>query len=69
MRLVAAGDNYTVAVTHNNKMYSWGQGNDGQLGHGTTDDIMVPKIVMHFTQETGKFLSISCGKNHTAAIV
>jgi alpha-tubulin suppressor-like RCC1 family protein len=33
---VAAGDDHTVAVTAGGRLYTWGDGEYGQLGHGDT---------------------------------
>eukprot|EP00899_Mesostigma_viride_P008862 jgi/Mesvir1/17978/Mv09324-RA.1 len=34
--------------TFETRVYSWGAGEDGQLGHGTTDDVHVPQVVETF---------------------
>lgn len=33
---IACGDKHTLALTENGKVYSWGCGEDGQLGHGVS---------------------------------
>ena len=43
--LVEAGENHTVAVTAGERLYTWGSGVDGQLGHGDTGDRLVPTLV------------------------
>lgn len=37
-KMVAAGDNHTLAVTTDGKLYAWGRNNAGQLCDGTTDN-------------------------------
>ena len=42
---VAAGGYRTVAVTAGGRLYTWGYGEDGQLGHGDTGNRLVPTVV------------------------
>ena len=42
---VAAGGDHTVAVTAGGRLYTWGDGYHGQLGHGGTDSRLVPTVV------------------------
>ena len=38
---ISCGPNHTVAVTNENKVYSWGFGGYGRLGHSETADELV----------------------------
>ena len=42
---VAAGEDHTVAVTAGGRLYTWGYGWSGQLGHGDTGERLVPMLV------------------------
>ena len=42
---VAAGAADTVAVTAGGRLYTWGSGNYGHLGHGDTGRRLVPTLV------------------------
>ncbi|XP_046386640.1 E3 ubiquitin-protein ligase HERC2 isoform X3 [Ischnura elegans] len=42
---IACGSTYSAAVTADGEMYTWGRGNYGRLGHGTSEDHSVPKVV------------------------
>jgi len=42
---VACGPNHTVAVDMKGRVYSWGFGGYGRLGHGKTDDELQPRLV------------------------
>jgi hypothetical protein len=45
-------------------VYTWGFGNDGQLGHGDKSDQFLPrKIALQ-----AKIKAISCGSAHTALV-
>ena len=43
---VAAGEFHTVAVTAGGRLYTWGCGEDGRLGHGATGNRLVPMLVL-----------------------
>ena len=61
---IACGGGHTVALDCNGKLWAWGQGNEGQLGHGgrhlARSPVMVPS--------TALFKSVSAGDLHTAAV-
>jgi alpha-tubulin suppressor-like RCC1 family protein len=42
---VAAGLYHSMALTTTGELYAWGKGLDGQLGHGGTEHLAVPKVV------------------------
>ena len=42
---VACGDTHTLAVTEAGELYTFGRNSNGQLGHGTTDDSLAPRLV------------------------
>lgn len=43
-------------------MFTWGSGEYGKLGHGTTIDLIHPKRIANFTE---KVVKVSCGEAHT----
>ena len=43
--LVTCGWQHTMALTQQGKVLSWGYGEDGQLGHGDSNDCLSPKLV------------------------
>jgi len=48
------------------RVYSWGSGAKGQLGHGDTNDVVVPRVIgaiEHFN-----VLRIACGENTSAVL-
>ena len=42
---ITAGGDSTACVTATGELWSWGDGSDGQLGHGNRECVMVPKRV------------------------
>ncbi|KFV16530.1 X-linked retinitis pigmentosa GTPase regulator, partial [Pterocles gutturalis] len=63
---VACGGEHTVVLTDTD-VYTFGLGQDGQLGHGTfIFETPVPKSVKHLNRH--KICNITCGESHTAAI-
>jgi len=46
---ISAGAQHCCAVTRLGAMYTWGQGNQGRLGHGNNDDVHVPRSISSFT--------------------
>jgi alpha-tubulin suppressor-like RCC1 family protein len=66
--MVAAGCRHTVALSEAGHVFTWGLGEDGQLGHGDGDDQWAPQQV-----EAGRFggekvVFVAAGGNHTAAV-
>ena len=61
---VACAPSYSLALDNKKSIYSWGDGLDGQLGHGDLEILYKPqKIDAHI-----KFIEISAGKTHAAAV-
>lgn len=59
---ISCGENFAMALNDQGKVFSWGMGNCGQLGHGNKEDIKTP-MVIHFEEEV---CDISCGDTHSA---
>lgn len=60
----SCGDQFVAAISEEGKLYTWGYGSDGQLGHKTTVDITTPKQV-DFAK---KVVKVSCGQGHVGVI-
>ena len=64
---IACGDFHTVGITPTGDLYTWGQNDKGQLGHGDKRDISKPKLVTG--NAIGKeVIHVSCGNRHTAVV-
>jgi alpha-tubulin suppressor-like RCC1 family protein len=61
---VAAGTYHSMALTATGGLYSWGKGTNGQLGHGDTENLAVPRAV----DGIGVVVSMSAGAGHSLVI-
>lgn len=52
-------------MTDKGEVYTWGFGNEGQLGHGDKSDQFLPRKVANLGQ---KVKNIVCGGAHTALL-
>ncbi|EGR28884.1 hypothetical protein IMG5_167380, partial [Ichthyophthirius multifiliis] len=64
---IALGTHHSAACTNQGKLYTWGQGVNGQLGHGSNQNEEIPKKVKEF--QDIRVLEIACGDSHTMAII
>lgn len=64
---VAAGYSHSGVLTSSGRVWTWGAGYCGQLGHGTDDDELVPREILKVdTQYQGQ--SLAAGGNHTMLV-
>jgi alpha-tubulin suppressor-like RCC1 family protein len=49
-------------------VFSWGYGEDGQLGHGDTNDYLLPREIEYFKRANIKASFIACGHSHSGCI-
>lgn len=66
IKAVWVGVNITVVLSENGKVYTWGRGQDGQLGHGNFSDQAMPKIVEALDSKI--IVDISLGVVHCLAL-
>ncbi len=63
---IACGKYYSMAISDEGRVYSWGRGESGVLGHGNKNNLSSPVLIESLLST--KIIGISCGVNHTAAI-
>lgn len=64
---VACGGNHTAAVTASGKLFTFGQGDHGQLGHGSLClECPTPKQVTSLGNIQVRY--VACGESHTAVV-
>ncbi|KAJ3434582.1 regulator of chromosome condensation [Anaeramoeba flamelloides] len=66
IRKVACGSNHTLALTYDGEVYSWGRGQDGQLGHGNLSQSLTPRKIEAISK--AGIIDIAAGDTHSAAI-
>ncbi|KAK4294466.1 hypothetical protein Pmani_032901 [Petrolisthes manimaculis] len=63
---VHSGGRHAMALTVDGKVFSWGEGEDGKLGHGNRLSYDKPKLVEALKSK--RIRDIACGSSHSAAI-
>ncbi len=63
---VTCGWQHTMALSQDRQVFSWGYGEDGQLGHGDTVDYLEPKEIEFFRGQN--VTQVECGHSHSGAI-
>lgn len=66
IEVVGAGDSHVLAITDQGRLFSWGVGFYGCLGHGDETSLAVPKLVEKFQEE--KLTSATGGAFHSLAL-
>jgi alpha-tubulin suppressor-like RCC1 family protein len=67
---ISAGGGHTCAILDNGSLRCWGQGSNGQLGYGNTNDVGVPSSVGTVNLGAGRTaVAVSAGHTHTCAIL
>ena len=61
---VACGWQHTLALSDLGMVYSWGNGDEGQLGHSGTKDFTSPKLIQGLSEVT----YVSAGHSHSGCI-
>jgi hypothetical protein len=60
------GDHHSAGITKSRKLFTWGRGIFGQLGHGDDENQTIPREVRYFSNI--KIVSVACGWQHTLAL-
>lgn len=63
---VHSGGKHALALTLDGKVFSWGEGEDGKLGHGNRLTMDKPKMIESLRAK--KIRDIACGSSHSSAI-
>lgn len=64
VKYIHAGYRHSAAVTEDGKLYTWGEGDHGRLGHGDSNARYVPTQVSGLSDVA----SVACGSSHTLAV-
>ncbi|CAM9287761.1 unnamed protein product [Discosporangium mesarthrocarpum] len=63
---VAASRYHSVAITLDGRVFSWGHGRSGRLGHGDEDVRILPTLVEGMSQK--RVVGVAAAENHTAVL-
>jgi alpha-tubulin suppressor-like RCC1 family protein len=63
---VSCGSMHSMAVTTQNKLFTWGTGTHGRLGHGNFKNVLEPKELLQLSNL--RVINISAGESHSAAV-
>ncbi|KAL3630244.1 Ultraviolet-B receptor uvr8 [Castilleja foliolosa] len=63
--IISAGASHSVALLSGGAVCSWGRGEDGQLGHGDSEDRFSPTKLSALDDQ--EIVSVTCGADHTTA--
>eukprot|EP00118_Oscarella_pearsei_P022140 m.252836 g.252836 ORF g.252836 m.252836 type:complete len:3992 (+) comp40356_c1_seq2:177-12152(+) len=63
---VHSGGRHCLAITADGKLFSWGEGDNGKLGHGDKQSLETPKLVEALKAK--RIRDIACGSAHSAAV-
>eukprot|EP00934_Nitzschia_sp_Nitz4_P006496 Nitzschia sp. Nitz4//scaffold145_size56662//25408//27333//NITZ4_006557-RA/size56662-snap-gene-0.86-mRNA-1//1//CDS//3329536577//6486//frame0 len=64
---ITCGWSHSVALTSNGKVYTWGNGDHGKLGHGSGRKVSVPNVVAKL--KDFRVVRVASYNEHTAALV
>lgn len=63
---INSGGKHCLALSSEGHVYSWGEGDDGKLGHGNRLSYDRPKLIEELLGT--EIIDIACGGHHSAAI-
>uniref|UniRef100_A0AAQ4P0X1 HECT and RLD domain containing E3 ubiquitin protein ligase 3 n=1 Tax=Gasterosteus aculeatus aculeatus TaxID=481459 RepID=A0AAQ4P0X1_GASAC len=64
---ISCGNEHTAALTKDGGLFTFGEGSWGQLGHGSTNNELLPRRVLELMGT--EVSQITCGRRHTLAFV
>ncbi|UYV60264.1 HERC2 [Cordylochernes scorpioides] len=65
---IACGSAYSAAITSTGELYTWGRGNYGRLGHGTSESQSVPLMVTALKGHVVTHVALGSGDAQTLAV-
>lgn len=64
----SCGQNHTVMIDGRKRVFSWGFGGYGRLGHAEPKNELVPRLIKFFDVQSRGVKAVYCGASYTIAI-
>ncbi|KAK7861893.1 hypothetical protein R5R35_010793 [Gryllus longicercus] len=64
----SCGSNHTVAIDVKKRVFSWGWGGLGRLGHAEQKDEFIPRLIKFFDSQSRGVKSVHCGSSYSLAL-
>ena len=69
MTQIACGYDHTLSIDDQERVWSWGRNNYGQLGHGHTNTTKeFPKIIQYLVNNNIRTIQVVCGRYHCLSL-
>lgn len=68
VKSIHVGCSYSAAITYNGSLFTWGRGTYGRLGHGNSDDKLLPTQVAALADHKIVDVALGSGDAHTLAV-
>ena len=65
---VACGGYHTLVCTEDGRVYSFGRGSYGQLGHGNCEGKLIPTLIQQVPLESKSITQVACGYSHSLVL-
>ncbi|EKX35889.1 hypothetical protein GUITHDRAFT_40307, partial [Guillardia theta CCMP2712] len=59
-------EQHSAAVTEQGQVYTWGSGKSGQLGHGDSQNLVLPRLIVGL--QSNPIVEVACGSAHTVVV-
>ena len=66
--MLTAGKRHTVALSEEGHVFTWGHGGNGQLGQGSAEDLLSPRLLEPGRFGGEKMVFVAAGGDHTVAV-
>jgi len=64
----ACGDRHSIVASEAGRVWTWGAGGSGRLGHNNEDDLLAPAVLGEEPLAARKIVTVAAGHAHTAAV-
>ena len=65
---VFSGASHSLCVSEKGACFSWGKNNQGQCGHGSTTDVLIPTKILSLSNASCPTIQVAGGWEHTLAL-